>query len=181
MIFAPESIVAMVNGSKIQTRRVAQPGDRYHLASDPQRPRFLQYVRGVPTQGWDVLKVLRTNKAGRLYSPFYKGQSIAVCPGRGKKAVGRIRLTRIRLVPVDRITWRDASGEGVYRQIHYPDGIPHHYRMDYNGHTTVGRTPPEAFLGGFARVHPKGTPTKYLWALTFIAFGWVPSRMTWAR
>ena len=176
MIFSPESITAMVNGSKVQTRRIATAGDRYQLVSDPQRPRFLNYIRGVPTAGWDVLRVLRTNVAGRVYCPFFKGQSLAVCPGRGKKAVGRIRITRIRLVPADRILERDALAEGVYRQINWEAGHVHHFRMDYHGMITTGRTPQEVFLDGFRKVHPKGTPTRFLWALTFIALQWVPSR-----
>lgn len=179
MIFSPESIEAMIGGRKDQTRRVAQPTDRYWLASDPDgRHRTVQYTRGVPVlEGLDVVKVERTNAAGRVYVPFSVGKDIAVCPGRGKKATGRLTVKRLRLVRADVITEADALAEGVVLRSNsdfYPR--PGFYEAKFKGVAVHRDRAADAFLAGLAVMHPRGFPSRYLWALTFKANKWVPSR-----
>jgi len=56
---------------------------------------------------------------------FRVGNTYAVQPGRGKKAVGRIRILGIRRERLQEITWQDAVAEGIpqYMKLGMPDSL----------------------------------------------------------
>ena len=99
MIFKDELCAKVLNGEKTQTRRIKKenerliPGDQYfpdavmRYSEHPSDPRY-EVVK------WQV---------GRTY---------AVQPGRGKKAVGRIKLLAIREERLQEINGADAIAEG---------------------------------------------------------------------
>jgi hypothetical protein len=89
MQFKPDLIGMIRYGHKTQTRRPTSPED-----SIGHRGRDVLWVRHRGRLRWEV---------GRCYS---------VCPGRGLRAVGSIRLTAIRQEPVYAITEADARAEG---------------------------------------------------------------------
>lgn len=84
----------VLSGAKTQTRRLVRPDEKYHS--------YLGEVQ-VPSPrhafGWRA--------------KWAVGKTYAVQPGRGKPAVGRIRITAIRQERVQEITTQDALAEGV--------------------------------------------------------------------
>lgn len=91
---------AVLSGRKTQTRRVWTRDDRLDLVTNP----LLRIWQ--PFRGQHVL----TN-AGRL--KYATGNTYAVQPGRGKRAVGRIRVTGLRIEGLQSITEAGARAEGV--------------------------------------------------------------------
>jgi uncharacterized protein YhfF len=90
MLFKPELCEKILKGEKTQTRRIKKSGER-----------FVDYLPG----GKAVFTERRTK--------WVVGQTYAICPGRGKPAVGRIRLLDIREERVKDISEADAIVEGV--------------------------------------------------------------------
>lgn len=86
MIFA-HTLEKVLNGTKTQTRRLVKAGEQ--LTAD-----------GV---------CIRTARGRRLYQV---GKTYAVQPARGKRAVARIRVTRLRCEDVGDISAEDAHAEG---------------------------------------------------------------------
>lgn len=85
----------VLDGTKTQTRRLMKEGD-WPLH---QAPGYAE----LPIEAvYDNRRRLR----------WKVGQTYAVQPGRGKKAIGRIRLTRIRRQRVQDISEEDAKAEG---------------------------------------------------------------------
>lgn len=91
---------AVLDGSKTETRRIVKPGEQYEpefwLSEKYNLPAFVR----LPSlrHKWQV---------GRIY---------AVQPGRGQKAVSRIRLLEIRQERLQDITEAGAIAEGVALQ-----------------------------------------------------------------
>ena len=87
-------------------------GETYHveeLGQGAVSKRWITRFKFMPPPGEGLLH----------YRPFYPkwqvGRTYAVQPGRGKKAVGRIRITEIRRERVQDISEEDAIAEGIYR------------------------------------------------------------------
>ena len=93
MIFKDELCDKVLDGSKTQTRRLVKDGD------------YLMW--------WPMPCVFNRNDRLR----FREAQTYAVQPGRGKHAVGRIGIAKIRREPLNAITHDDAQAEGVGRSI----------------------------------------------------------------
>lgn len=85
MLFKPELAAKILRGEKTETRRLKKPGDRLVNGRTVYRNGRVQ---------WEL---------GRTY---------AICPGRGKRAVGRIRLTCISEEIVGAIREECAIQEG---------------------------------------------------------------------
>lgn len=91
MIFKPEMYTAILAGRKTQTRRLEDPGDRYHGT-------------------WVERNGRRKWRVGDVY---------AIQPGRGQPALGHIVLLRISLQPLQDISPKEVMAEGIY--FGYPD------------------------------------------------------------
>lgn len=93
MIFR-HTVDAVLNGTKTQTRRLVKP--------PPDGEVLVGWETSRPPYVWN----------GRI--KWMVGRTYAVQPGRGKEAVGRIRLTAIRQERLREITAEDAMAEGVH-------------------------------------------------------------------
>lgn len=90
MLFTPENAQKVMTGLKTQTRRPEKEGDAGYEASG---------------------RIMSVYRNGRLR--WHVGLEYAVQPGRGKIAIGRIRLKSIRRERVNAITASDAFAEGI--------------------------------------------------------------------
>lgn len=110
-------------GTKTQTRRIVGSGQRLFLdagaiadwdmecGKTPRSPGVFVETREItgpmaPWEGPEEVQYTYTQKWGI-------GHTYAVQPGRTQKAVGRIRITRIRQERVQDITEADVEAEGV--------------------------------------------------------------------
>ena len=109
MIFQ-HTLEQVLSGQKTQTRRIIKPGD--------------VAVRS----GQDEITAVKTN--GR--TKWAVGKTYSVQPGRGKPAVARIQITRIRRETVSQISEADAIADGftsrqaflnTWRHIHGDDSL----------------------------------------------------------
>lgn len=106
MIFKPELAAKILSGEKTQTRRPVHEGDEYLPYFEIYRTCFV--VNEFPSLIKDV-------KGKHRYEV---GKTYAVQPGRGKAAIGRIRLTDIRREDVRNISEEDACAEGFGPVVH---------------------------------------------------------------
>lgn len=83
----------VLSGEKTQTRRIVKPGDEL----------FIDYI--------DPTAVMRRGQSA-YRTIFEVGKDYAVQPGRGKKAVARIRLLSIRREDAREISDADVKAEG---------------------------------------------------------------------
>jgi hypothetical protein len=94
----------VLSGEKTQTRRLVEPGDfalngwrEYPSENSPGAPGATAYVMSAKRHiRWCVLR------------------TYAVQPGRGRKAVGRIRITAVRQERLQDISYDDIEAEGVW-------------------------------------------------------------------
>jgi len=92
----------VLDSTKTQTRRLVKEGDYGWVCGDNgKKPPLLQLSHSEVISG------------GRLR--WQRGRTYAVQPGRGKKAVGRIRITGIRRERLQSISFRDRRAEGIER------------------------------------------------------------------
>lgn len=110
---------AVMNGTKTQTRRLVKPDHNWLTPSLEDSETVLAVWNEtlddyIPTHGPNIYAV---------------GQTKAVQPGRGKSAVGRIRITAIRREDVRQISDSDVTAEGfasredflrLWEQMHGP-------------------------------------------------------------
>lgn len=93
MLFTPENAKKVMNGSKWQTRRLANEGDSYST-TQPLNNIFI-VLDSEGRKRWQV------------------GQSYAIQPGRGKKSIGHRVLKSISRERLQDISEDDAIAEGV--------------------------------------------------------------------
>jgi hypothetical protein len=98
----------VLDGSKTQTRRISKPGEELR---DMPVAALVQYPAVVT---FTISSVFHWNWTPKPRVKWQVGRTYAVQPGRGKKAVGRIRLTGIRQERVQDITEDDARAEGCH-------------------------------------------------------------------
>ena len=95
MIF--KQVQQVLDGTKTQTRRPVKPHEyNTPYSGDPELVLPIQRV-------WDIRHKVK----------WVIGRTYAVQPGRGKKAVGRIRITKIRREAVQSISEADCLAEGI--------------------------------------------------------------------
>lgn len=100
MLFKPELIEKILAGEKTQTRRIV--GEREFQIPGGVEPKILAvYIEDGVRDNRHKLKW----RVGRTY---------AICPGRGKTGVARIKITEIRRQNLREISIPDAEAEGVY-------------------------------------------------------------------
>lgn len=105
MIFQ-HTFQAVIEGRKTQTRRIVKPG---HGCG--------KIAAGTPLEfmpvgyGWGDIVAVRSKSGRDIYAV---GKTYAVQPGRGQKAVARIRITSIRREDVRYISEADAIAEGFF-------------------------------------------------------------------
>ena len=95
----------VLDGTKTQTRRLVKPGEECRDRITVSKY-WISRFKFMPSEGADLLSWTYMNpkwQAGRIY---------AVQPGRGQKAVGRIRITEIRRERLQDISEEDAQREG---------------------------------------------------------------------
>lgn len=125
----------VLDGSKTQTRRIVKPGESANgeytsclkagvpcLQGGVARENGTNaWCDGVGTGGVGypyppscigALKVIEQVRDGNYRLKWQVGRTYAVQPGRGKAAIGRIRITAIRKERVQDITEEDAFAEG---------------------------------------------------------------------
>lgn len=90
MNFKPYLIEKIKTGQKTQTRRIQKDGDLF--VDYKVNPGYIE------------------DKNRRI--KWQVGKTYAICPGRGKKAEGYIRVTRLRSATLGNITTEDAIAEG---------------------------------------------------------------------
>lgn len=90
----------VMSGQKTQTRRIVKPGDTPTFIS-ANTWRF----HPDPKRGYSGV---RNNERWR----WYINQELAVQPGRGQKAIGRIKILYVRREDVREISAADAKAEG---------------------------------------------------------------------
>lgn len=111
MQFTKENAAKVMAGTKTQTRRIVKEGEYFFTFGNVKtvmQPRLFwnsQYATGVVK--WE------------------EGRTYAVCPGRGKPAIGRIRLLSIRKEKLQDISEADALAELGYGLSYNPsDELP---------------------------------------------------------
>lgn len=110
---------AVLDGRKTQTRRIVKPTDIY--------------VKHVVTG--EIVAVLRNGR-----QTYTVGKTYSVQPGRGKKSIGRIRITGIRQEDVREISDADVVAEG--------------FRVSESPSVNRGE-----FLRTWCAMHDPGTPS----------------------
>lgn len=120
MIF--KQVQQVLDGTKTQTRRpvkegelgqVDLPGSRDYMGVwiEPPNAREREWPLSPPEYLYG-----RTDLIQEQYKlKWFVGRTYAVQPGRGKKAVGRIRITKIRREVLGDISLDDIFAEGIFR------------------------------------------------------------------
>lgn len=156
MLFKPYLAEAILQGKKTQTRRLIIP------ATAPAG------TTATATHTGTVLydsHIIATYQNRRLR--WRVGNTYAIQPGRGKKAVGRFRLLSIRQEPLQAISYQDAKSEGMshpptlhilgFVQLPAPC-ILAFFRLWNSVHTKLGtrwQDNPQVFVLTFELVTPK--------------------------
>lgn len=100
MNFTPDMLELVLSGKKTQTRRPVKEteyGNCWRLDGE---------------EDWEINEVLADMSDSTSRAKWVVGKDYAVCPGRGKKAVARMTITRIRKERAIDISEDDARAEG---------------------------------------------------------------------
>lgn len=118
MIFSPDLLPKVLNGTKTQTRRRMKDGD------------FCSYAPVGSDDPADY--AVETVYAGSGRAKYKVGQTLSICPGRGKAFVAKIRITAIRQErPID-ISEDDARAEGLYTRGGFFDKLQALYGVGFD-------------------------------------------------
>lgn len=109
MIFKKELAEKILSGEKSQTRRLVHPEDCEEYFSIPP-----EYGHRLCGEIYAVVypRISRATTCEYDAVRYAVGKTYAVCPGRGKPAIGRIRITAIEREDVRDISEEDAIAEG---------------------------------------------------------------------
>lgn len=110
MLFSPDMLIKVLDGTKTQTRRPVKDMDwvRWVKGSTEivAHHHFKSPIKA-DDHGYGIQGIERAGRA--LWTV---GNTYAVCPGRGQKAVARIRILDIRAQSPSLISEADARAEG---------------------------------------------------------------------
>jgi hypothetical protein len=109
MIFQ-HTIDAVLNGTKTQTSRIVKDGDYSSITTDLNGLMCSHSIKVFPSALEKVTNINNVYRGNRLL--YHLDNTYAVQPGRGKKAVARIRILQIRLMDVRYISAQGAVDEG---------------------------------------------------------------------
>lgn len=110
MIFTPEHCKKILAGQKTQTRRLVKKGDGWVFDAAPLGPYEADIDPHQIGMGHPVDAVFSEYRAREKWRV---GRDYAIQPGRGKKSVGRFRITGIRRERLQDISSQDAIAEGA--------------------------------------------------------------------
>lgn len=140
MLFKPELIDKIKSGEKTQTRRIKKAGEWLIELDGGGKIVF----REPATPKWET------------------GKTYAICPGRGKAAVGRFLLLDIREERVKDISESDAIAEGAELNHYHCDvGVAPDYFYIHHC-DPIGK-----FLELFVSINGKAALDKEVWVLVF--------------
>jgi len=164
MIFMPDSIGLILSGRKTQTRRPVKPGEAAQSISAGGEYGPL-WRADVFSSGVELLGVWMTLRADGFpcVPPRIKwqaGRTYTICPGRGKKAVGRFTLRGIRCERVRDVTDIGAALEGICYD-------PDRAALCYGSTLLEGKTGAEAYLSLWRTLYPKSDLTELCWVLSW--------------
>lgn len=118
MNFKPELLKLVLEGKKTQTRRPVKDGQWVHLNDDGEITSVQR------TKVWGFNKIDGMGQAGYFnghtdFTVYSVGNTYAIAPGRGKKAVARFELLQIRREDVRKISKDDAIAEGFETEVDF--------------------------------------------------------------
>lgn len=116
MQFTPENCQLILDGKKTMTRRVVKPGETFYLHETFEDGGIVRVV--IPNKACWL-----GNSDKEYRSKWEYHHTYAICPGRGKKAVGRIRITAIRREKLQDISEEDSCAEGAGRPHCFDDNL----------------------------------------------------------
>lgn len=148
MIFMPDSIDLILSGRKTQTRRPVKEGEM--VAAEGHT------ITAV--YGQSPYCIAGKHAQGRL--KWQVGRTYTICPGRGKKAVGRLTLRGIRCERVRDVTDIGAALEGICYD-------PDRAALCYGSTLLEGKTGAEAYLSLWRTLYPKSDLTELCWVLSW--------------
>ena len=102
-----ETLDALLDGTKGQTRRVVKEGDEAHIVTSAGGTQWVKPCADLHLQG--TITAVRS-KNGRI--KWALGRTYAVQEGRGKPQVARLEITGIRCERLQSINFDDVIAEG---------------------------------------------------------------------
>ncbi len=136
IMFAPDMLALVLSGKKTQTRRKVDARDTIEI--DYLDMHSAKYGEGVPVVRLAYRPQFRVSyaKCGLVYRNTRKhwqvNRNYAIQPGRGKKSVGRVWITGIRLETFASISQADAEAEGFTDPVGFFAKIRELYGDDFD-------------------------------------------------
>lgn len=115
MQFTKDNAEKVMAGTKTQTRRIIKVGERLFIYG-----RFTSQEMATVLVDKAYQKSTSTRMSWESHIKWQVGRTYAVCPGRGKPAIGRVKLTAIRKEKLQDISLYDCAaelGETMYDEL----------------------------------------------------------------
>lgn len=134
MIFRPFLARSILGGTKTETRRLVHPGDEawdlfHHIASVKRNGKYMWKVNDGSID-WIGHNTYGSNAA--THSATYRQPTYSIQTGRGKPAIGKVRIISIRREHLADITDEGVRREGVVHSVADPDAPFMPFDMPYS-------------------------------------------------